>query len=134
MKDNKKLLLIGGIILILILGVFLYFVFFNNNTGSNSSNTDDNLLNNENVVDKIVAPADNTEELVKEMKAIEIESITEDEIVFSNNIELEENQKVAVWIYSDPKFLGYFEVLVENGIKKIVGLKEAIKKSEVQSK
>ena len=67
------------------------------------------------------------------MKVMEIETVTEDEIVFSNNIELEEKQKVAVWIYSKPKFLGYFEVLVENGVKKIVGLKEAIEKITIES-
>ena len=124
MKDKKKLLLIGGIILVLVLGIVLYLVFF----GTNKNNSSDN----ESTGDKIVAPANNTEELVKEMEAIEIETVTEDEIVFSDEIELKENEKVAVWIYSEPKFLGYFEVLVENGVKKIIGLKEAIEKITIE--
>lgn len=124
MKDKKKLLLIGGIIIALVLGIVLYLVLSNTNKNNSS--------NNENKEDKIMAPANNTEELIKEMDVIEIETVTEDEIVFSDNIKLEENQKVAVWIYSEPKFLGYFDVLVENGVKKIVGLKEAIEKITIE--
>ena len=124
MKNKKKLLLIGGMILLLLLGIVLYFVF---------SNTDKpNSTNEEKTKDKVVAPATNTEELLQEMEAIEIETVTEDEIVFSDDIELKENEKVAVWIYSEPKFLGYFEVLVEKGVKKIVGLKEAIEKITIE--
>lgn len=124
MKDKKKLLLIGGIVLVLVLGIILYLVCSDTNKNNSS--------NNESTGDKIVAPANNTEELVKEMEAIEIETVTEDEIVFSNDIELKENEKVAVWIYSEPKFLGYFEVLVENGVKKIVGLKEALEQITIE--
>jgi len=123
MKDKKKLLLIGGIILVLVLGIMLYLIFF----GADKSNSS----NNENNEEKLVAPADNTEELVKEMEVIETATITEDEIVFSNDIKLE-TKKVAVWIYSEPKFLGYFDVVEQNGVKIIKGLKEAMKSLEIE--
>lgn len=124
MKDKKKLLLIGGIVLILVLGVVLYFVFFNTDKPKPS----DNELPEE----KVTAPANNTEELINEMKVIEDTTVTEDEIVFSNDVELEKNQKVAVWVYSEPKFLGYFDVVEQNGVKMIKGLKEAMKKLEIE--
>ena len=124
MKNKKKLLLIGGIILLSVLGVVLYFVF---------SNTDKpNLLKEEKPEDNVVAPANNTEELIKEMAVIENTTITEDEIVFSNDIKLENKQKVAVWIYSEPKFLGYFEVVEQDGVKMIKGLKEAMKELKIE--
>lgn len=126
MKDKKKLLLIVGIVLVLILSGTMYFVF----SGTNENK--DKLSKKENVEDKVVAPADNTEDLVKKLEVIEVEDVTEDEIVFSSNIELKEKEKVAVWVYSKPKFLGYFEVLVENGTKKIVGLKEALEKITIE--
>ena len=125
MKGKKKLLLIGGVILILVLGIVLYFVFTNTDETTSSKE--------EKPEEKVVAPADNTEELLKEMEVIENTTITEDEIVFSEDVKLEENQKVAVWIYSKPKFLGYFEVVEKNGVKMIKGLKEAMKELKIES-
>lgn len=124
MKDKKKLLLIGGIILLLVLGVVLYFVLFNTDKP--------NPPKEEKPEDKVVAPATNTEELVQEMQVIENTTITEDEIVFSSDIELEVNEKIAVWIYSEPKFLGYFDVVEQDGVKKIKGLKEAMKELKIE--
>lgn len=126
MKDKKKLLLIIGIVLVLILSGTMYFVF----SGTNENKDDSS--KKENIEDKVVAPADNTEDLVKKLEVIEVEDVTEDEIVFSSNIDLKEKEKVAVWVYSKPKFLGYFEVLVENGTKKIGGLKEALEKITIE--
>jgi len=110
MKDKKKLLIIVGIVLLLVLGVALYFVFTNTDKMDSS--------NNETPEDKIEAPAENTEELVEEMEVIKAETITEDEIVFAKEVELEVNQKVAVWLYSKPKFLGYFDVVEESNINR----------------
>lgn len=124
MKDKKKLLLIVGIVLLLVIGVVLYFVFANTDKMDSS--------NNETPEDKIEAPAENTEELVEEMEVIKAETITEDEIVFAKEVDLEVNQKVAVWLYSKPKFLGYFDVVEQNGVKMIKGLKEAMKKLEIE--
>lgn len=121
MKDKKKLFIIGGLILLVIIGVCFIFFKYDNKPSNESGNSSD-----------LTAPAANTEELLQEMNTVEITNITEDEIVFSNNVGLKENEKVAVWIYSEPKFLGYFEVLVENGIKKIIGLKEALKNISIE--
>ena len=63
----------------------------------------------ENIEDKVVAPAETTEELVEQMEAIEVEKVNENEIVFASDIKLEVKQKVEVWVYSEPKFLGYFK-------------------------
>lgn len=129
MKDKKKLLIIiGSIVLVLALAISSYFIFFNDD-----SETDNGSSNKNNGADKAVAPATNTEELLEKMEVVEVTSVTNDEIVFSNDVDLKENDKVAVWIYSEPKFLGYFDVLVENGVKKIVGLKEALEKVSIES-
>lgn len=66
------------------------------------------------------------------MDKVEITNITEDEIVFSDDVELKVNEKVAVWIYSKPKFLGYFEILIQDGIKKIVGLKKVLENISIE--
>lgn len=106
MKGKKKIVIIAGILVILLaLIVGAYFIFFYDGH-SNDTN------------DKLMAPATNTEELLQEMQSVEVTAVTEDQIVFSNDVELKENEKVAVWIYSEPKFLGYFEVMLENGVKK----------------
>lgn len=86
----------------------------------------------ENIEDKVVAPAETTEELVEQMEAIEVEKVNENEIVFASDIKLEVKQKVEVWVYSEPKFLGYFEVVEENGVKMIKGLKDAMKKLDIE--
>jgi len=123
MKDKKKLLLIGGIVLVLVLGIVLFLVL--------SKKEEPTTKIEKEPEDKIVAPANNTEELVNEMEVIET-TITEDQIIFSNEVKLEKNQKVAVWIYSEPKFLGYFDVVEENGVKLIKGLKEAMKDLKIE--
>lgn len=120
MMNKKNLIIFGGIGLVLLLGIALCFIFFNSKddeTNSKSQNNPD---------DKIVAPAINTEELIQEMNSVSVDEVTEDEIIFSSDVDIKENERVAVWIYSEPKFLGYFEVLLENGVRKIVGLKEAL--------
>ena len=125
-KKKKILLIIGIVLLILILGIGSYFIFFNNDSKK------DNSIKNEKTEDKIVAPASNTEELIKEMSIVEIQNVSDDEIVFAENVELKENETVAIWIYSEPKFLGYFEILIENGTKKIVGLKKALENISIE--
>ena len=125
MKNNKILFIVIGVLILLLATIFI--IYF---TQDKDKEPTENLSNK--TEDKIVAPASNTEELLKEMETIEIKNVTADEIVFSSNIELKEKEKVAVWIYSEPKFLGYFEVIVENGIKKIAGLKEALEKITIE--
>lgn len=124
MKDKKKLLLIGGIVLVVVLGIALFLIL---------SNTDKTSpLPVDKPEEKVEAPATSTEELKQEMEVIETATITEDKIEFSSAIELTVNQKVAVWIYSEPKFLGYFDVIEENGVKVIKGLKEAMDKIDIE--
>lgn len=128
MKKKKKLfIIIGSVILFLLLALGIYFIFFNADSENKTSSGVKN-----NTSDKIVAPASNTEELVKEMNVVETKSVNENEIVFSDNVPLKDKEKVAVWIYSEPKFLGYFEVLIENGTKKIIGLKEALENISIE--
>lgn len=78
------------------------------------------------------APAENTENLKKEMEKVEILSMTNDTIELPQNVTVETGEKVAVWVYSTPKFLGYFDVVMENGTKKIKGLEEAMKNLEIE--
>ena len=126
MKEKNELV-IGIIILLVSLVFVLFFLVIKNNDQNNKEN---NIKSTG--VDKITAPASNTEKLLEEMTIINNTTITEDEIVFSDNTNLKENEKVAVWIYSEPKFLGYFEVLLTNGVKKIVGLKDALTQNNIE--
>lgn len=114
------------IILVLFVGLFLV------GCSKEEKKNDENNKVDEKVEEKVEAPAKNTEELVNKTEAIEVDAISEDKIVFSENIELEKNQKVAVWFYSEPKFLGYFDVVEENGVKMIKGLKEAMDELEIE--
>ena len=59
MKDKKKLLLIGGIVLVLVLGIVLFLVL--------SKKEEPTTKIEKEPEDKIVAPANNTEELVNEI-------------------------------------------------------------------
>jgi len=79
------------------------------------------------------APAENTENLKQEMEKVEVLSMSNDVIELPQNVSVETGEKVAVWIYSTPKFLGYFDVVMENGTKKIKGLEEAMKKIEIEA-
>lgn len=80
-----------------------------------------------------VAPATNTEELITKTEEIEVTSVSTNTIEFKETEKVSVGDKIAVWIYSKPKFLGYFDVVVENGVKKIQGLEEALKKVEVEA-
>lgn len=79
------------------------------------------------------SPATNTEELITKTDNIEVTSVSTDTIEFKEEIKIEEGEKIAVWLYSKPKFLGYFNVILENGVKKIKGLEDALKNIEVES-
>ncbi|MBR6690805.1 MAG: G5 domain-containing protein [Bacilli bacterium] len=128
MKNKKKLfIIIGSVVLVLALAISSYFIFFNKDSEPKNESS-----NKDNVEDKVVAPATNTEELLQEMEVVEVSKVTEDEIVFSENIDLKENEKVAVWIYSEPKFLGYFEVVEQDGVKMIKGLKKVMNELKIE--
>ncbi len=79
------------------------------------------------------APATNTEELKKDVAEVEVKKITKDKIVFSEKAEVKTGEKVAVWVYSEPKFLGFFEVKEENGERIIEGLEEKLAELKIEA-
>ena len=60
-------------------------------------------------------------------------ALNNDIIELPEDVAVEKGEKVAVWVYSTPKFLGYFEVVVEDGVKLIKGLEEAMKNLKIDS-
>jgi len=130
LKDKKKLIIILTSIIVLIIGILLAVILLKNNDEGNSGNKG----NNQNEEVKIPdAPAENTENLVQELEKMEVVSLSNDVIKFDEKITVQSGEKVAVWVYSSPKFLGYFEVFVEDGVKMIKGLQEAMKDLEVEA-
>ena len=79
------------------------------------------------------APVKDNKELIKNVKKIEEVAVTTNTIELPKEIKVSVGEKIAVWIYSEPIFLGYFDVVVENGIKKIEGLEEALSKTEIKA-
>lgn len=130
LKNKKTLLIIGAIVLVVAVAAVLAVVLLKN---------DDEKIdggNNETPKNEVVtppAPAENTESLIEEAEKIETASLTNDVIEFKENVNVKEGDKVAVWVYSTPKFLGYFEVVLENGTKKIKGLEAAMKKLDMEA-
>ena len=124
MKNKKNLFIIFGIITALIICSVFAMIFLkrenNDSTGGTNETTEEEL-----VVPN--APAENTENLVQSLEKVEIISVSKDVIEFKDNTRVEQGEKVAVWVYSTPKFLGYFEVVIENNVKVIKGLNEAMK-------
>jgi hypothetical protein len=78
------------------------------------------------------APASNTEELTTTLDKVEAD-IEDDTIKLKGNVAVNTGEKVAIWLYSEPKFLGFFEIKERDGIKYISGLNEAIKKLGVET-
>ena len=78
-------------------------------------------------------PVKDEKELIKNAKVIEVKSITNNTIEFTEGVKVNEGEKIAVWIYSKPIFLGYFNVVVENGVKKIEGIEEALVKADIKA-
>lgn len=79
------------------------------------------------------SPASNTEELVANHKQITETKVTKDEIILPEDEKIINGEKIAVWVYSNPKFLGYFEVVTENGVKKLKGLQEKIEELNIET-
>ena len=122
----KKLFML---MLCLTLSVFL--------TACSSSSDNNKITKNAEKVEekeekKPEAPAADSEVLVKNSSKIEAKKVTKNSIELSENTNVKEGDKIAVWIYSEPKFLGYFTVKVENGNKVIEGLEDAFKKVNVE--
>lgn len=129
MKDKKNIIIIISVIAIIVVGVIIALVLLGGKDNENKTN------NNTTKEPEVVipdAPAENTDALVGEMEKVEVSTLTNDVIEFAEDVNIEEGEKVAVWVYSTPKFLGYFDVVVEGGVKKIKGLEAAMKKIEIE--
>ena len=79
----------------------------------------------------LTAPAENTDDLTKNLDKVDAE-IGDDAISFTSDIAVNTGEKVAIWLYSEPKFLGFFEIKEKDGVKYIEGLDAAIKKAGVE--
>ena len=78
------------------------------------------------------APAANTENLTTSMTEIDEISFDTNTIEFTNSTAVKEGELIAVWVYSEPKFLGYFKVILEEGKKRIEGLEDALAKLDIE--
>lgn len=129
MKNQKNIFIIIGIIVVVTLGVALAVVLINNDdkkmAGGNGSNTSGEKAPN--------VPASNTEELKENLKIAAVTKVTKDKIIFDETSAVKEGDKVAVWVYSEPKFLGYFKVKVVDGQKVLDGLQEKLKSLNLES-
>lgn len=115
-KFVKQNIVILSVVSIIILGVIIALIFL--------------VLGNKETKEP-VSQFSNTEELIENVDEVTAKVISENKIEFSSDISINTGERVAVWIYSEPKFLGYFIVQEVNGVKFIEGLKEALENIEV---
>ena len=134
LKDNKKALIIIVVVLaIALIGIISFYFFNSKNEQPNTPNVPrEENKKEENTTDELLSPAQTTEELKTKLKPVEVAGIDSNSITFKENTQIKEGEKVAVWVYSTPKFLGYFDVIVENGTKVIKGLAEKIKQLDIE--
>ena len=122
---KKYLVIIIVAVLLVVSSIFIGVKIFN---------IKDNKANNSTQVSEpTIKPANNTEELLTSSKELQNTKITKDKIEFDNSINLTNGEKIAIWLYSSPKFLGWFEVKEENGTKYIDGLDKAMEKEDIDS-
>lgn len=127
MKGKKKIIIIGAIATILLIGLIVGgIVLFGPKEEKELKNpTPTN-------TETPTAPAQSTENLVETMEKAETVAISKDTIEFAENAKVEEGELIAVWVYSKPKFLGYFKVVVSEGKKVIEGLEAALAKLDIE--
>lgn len=128
---KKYLVIIVVAVLLVASSIFIGVKIFNSK--DNKEIKDNKTNNSTQVSDPIIKPANNTEELLTSSKELENTKITKDKIEFDNSINIASGDKIAIWLYSAPKFLGWFEVKEENGTKYIDGLDKAIEKESIDS-
>ena len=127
LKDKKNLFIFIAIVVVLIGGLITFILL----KDSEKNEGGDNKPNEQIVIPE--APAENTESLVQDLEKVEAVALTNNVIELPKNTEIKNGAKVAVWVYSTPKFLGYFEVVEENGAKVIKGLEKAMKDLDIES-
>ena len=92
-KFVKQNIVIVSVVSIIILGVIIALIFL--------------VLGNKETKEP-VSQFSNTEELIENVDEVTAKVISENKIEFSSDISINAGERVAVWIYSEPKFLGYF--------------------------
>lgn len=137
-KNNKKTLLIIIISIIVVISLIVTAsvsgIFKPNST--KDPETKEEIKKEEKEEESAppeVTPASNTEELIQNVAKVEVKEVTKDKIIFNEEAKVEVGEKVAVWVYSEPKFLGYFLVKEENGLKIIEGLEDKLAELEIES-
>lgn len=130
LKDKKKLFIVAAIVCALVLCAIMTLMFLKDDRNKNEGGNTDTPTEEVVIPD---APSENTEALIQTLEKVEVVSLSNDIIEFKEDVALETGDKVAVWIYSTPKFLGYFEVMLENNVKVIKGLDEAMKNLNIES-
>ena len=135
MKRSKKALVITIIIAIIAIGSLIAFVsgVFKTKEVPKDTGTKEEIKQEENHTPPEKVPAANTEELKQTVAIIEVKEVTKDKIIFNTEAKVEVGDKVAVWVYSEPKFLGYFEVKEVNGEKIIEGLEKKLAELEIEA-
>lgn len=136
-KKGKKALVIV-IVVIIVVGSIIALTYggrvFRTKDESKDTDTKEDIKNEEaNITPPEKVPAANTEELKQTVSKIEVKEVTKDKIIFNIDSKVEIGDKVAVWVYSEPKFLGYFEVKEEKGQKIIEGLEEKLAELEIEA-
>ncbi|MGN1358067.1 MAG: G5 domain-containing protein [Bacilli bacterium] len=132
-KKNKKALVIV-IVAIVLVGSLIALTFVGRVFKTKDTDTKEEIKNEEaNLTPPEKVPAANTEELKQMVSKVEVKEVTKDKIIFNTDAKIKVGDKVAVWIYSEPKFLGYFEVKEENGQKIIEGLQEKLAELEIDA-
>lgn len=126
-KKSKKTLVVA-IITIIVVGSLIVLAFANGVFKTKGAEIDE-----ENLTPPEKTPAANTEELKQTASKIEVKEVTKDKIVFNEEVKVEVGKKVAVWVFSEPDFLGYFLVKEVNNQKVIEGLEKKLEELEIES-
>ena len=139
-KEMKKSLspLIIIIVAIIVVGsiatlLFTSGVFKTKESTKNQETKEELQKEEENLDPPKEVPATNTEELKETVEKAEVKEITKGKIIFNKEAKVKKGEKVAVWVYSSPKFLGYFTVKEVNGEKVIEGLEEKLSALEIDA-
>lgn len=131
LKDKKKLFIIFATVAALLLCIVLVLIFLKDREATPNPETNPEDSKEEVIIPD--APSEDTESLIQNFEKVEVGALNNDVIEFSENVEIQTGEKVAVWVYSTPKFLGCFEVIIENNVKMIKGLEEAMKTLQIES-
>lgn len=131
---NKKIIISIVILLIAICGIVSFLILGKDSKQNldqkEEPKTEEQILSEKEPPKE--TPAENTKELITNLEEASVKEVTKDKIVFKEEQKLEKGDVVAVWIYSEPIFLGYFKVEEVNGETVIVGLEEKIAELDLE--